>query len=64
MNLFELLTVLVVIGAGYLVGRYLGAMYGLLGWLGGVVSGVAGATAVYLAFRRLIGISRKNRSQP
>ena len=60
MNIFELLTVIVVITAGYFGGKFLGVRYGLLGWIGGAFFGSLIAVLLYCAFRRLIGVP-KNR---
>lgn len=59
MNIFELLTVIGVIAAGYFGGKFLGLRYGVLGWVGGAVLGSLVAILLYCAFRRLIGVTGK-----
>ena len=58
MNLFELLTVLFVVAAGYFGGRYFGCDYGVIGWIGGSIASVFLAILAYCGFRRLIGIRK------
>lgn len=59
MNIFELLTVVGVIAAGYFCGKYFGYHYGLLGWIGGFLLGCIFAVTAYCLFRRLIGVTGK-----
>jgi hypothetical protein len=59
MNIFELLTVVGVITAGYFCGKYFGLHYGIAGWIGGFVLGSLIAIAAYCIFRRLIGIEEE-----
>jgi hypothetical protein len=58
-NIFELLTVIGVIVAGYFCGKYFGLHYGLGGWIGGSVLGSLLSIAAYCIFRRLIGVTDK-----
>ncbi|MEO6569378.1 MAG: hypothetical protein ABIO94_11500 [Opitutaceae bacterium] len=51
MTVFELLTVIAGIGAAYFVGSWLGATYGILGWIVGIVLGACGFVAAYALFR-------------
>lgn len=64
MNIFELLTVVGVIAAGYFSGKYLGLHYGLAGWIGGFILGSVVTVLAYCVFRRLIGVTSKKESPP
>ena len=59
LNLFELLTVMLVVGAGYLLGSFFGHRYGVVGWIGGAILGVGLAILAYMALRRLVGVKTR-----
>jgi len=61
MNIFELLTVIGVIAAGYFCGKAFSLHYGLAGWVGGAILGGGLAIGAYCVFRRLLGITGKKR---
>jgi uncharacterized protein YqgC (DUF456 family) len=54
MNIFELLTVLGVLAAGFFCGKYAGSHFGAVGWIVGSVIGCLMAIAVYCGLRKLI----------
>lgn len=58
-NIFELLTVVGVIVAGYICGKHFGFHFGVGGWIGGFALGSLLAVAGYCIFRRLIGVTGK-----
>ena len=60
MNIFELVLLFAVLAVGYLGGRFLDSMYGLLGWIAGFLlrSGIAGGAYVLTSsFHRVGGLS-------
>lgn len=59
MNIFELLTVIAVIAAGYFCGKYCGQEHGIVGWVFGFPLGCILAIVAYCLFRRLIGTTGK-----
>ncbi len=54
MNIFELLTFLAFIVAGYFCGKLLGLYYGIIGWVVGVAIGIALAICVWIGLDKLI----------
>ena len=64
MNIFELVTVIVVIVVGYFCGKFFGLRYGIAGWIGGFVLGSAVVILAYCALRRLIGFTGKKANAP
>jgi len=59
MNIFELLTVLAIIAAGYFGGKLLALHLGLAGWIVGSLLGCGLAILAYRAFRFLLKFSDK-----
>jgi hypothetical protein len=58
MNIFELLTVLIMVGAG-VVGEKVGYhYYGTIGAFFGTICGIGVAVSAYLLFRKLIGVRK------
>ncbi len=52
MTVFELLTVIACVAAAYFAGSWLGASYGIAGWIIGIMLGAGGFVGVYSLFRR------------
>ena len=59
MNIFELLTVLAIIVAGYFGGKLLALHLGLMGWIVGSILGCVLAILAYQVFRFLLKLSDK-----
>jgi len=54
MNIFELTLLIAALALAYLAGRYLGAAYGLVGWIAGVIVGGGGVIAGWAALSYIL----------
>ncbi len=60
MNAIEVVVVMVVVGSGFLAGRWLSSFLGWPGWIAGVpLGGVAGVATLYVATRLLASVERR-----
>lgn len=58
MTFFELLTIIACVASAYSVGAWLGAHYGVLGWVLGAIAGIGAFLLIYFIFRKFL-IGRK-----
>lgn len=56
MNVFELGFVLIVVLAGYYVGKTLGFYWGTLGWVAGFILGIVSAASLFIGLFRLVDL--------
>lgn len=58
MNIFELLTIVSVVGVGFIGGKEGCKYYGFVGGFAGATGGFCGAILLYYLFRKAIGVRK------
>ncbi len=55
MNIFELVTLVLIAACGYFTGKWGGARFGTPGWIIGFIIGLVAAIGLYIGLCKLIG---------